>query len=135
MKTFFSNHRLNMFMCSILALVLIVSVSIAQENSDEALKKKYAPILGEYEFDLSGLGGEVIVLKIHIDGGELWGDSGDGNPVTLKPVEDMEFEFTADDPDSGALEIKFVKDDEDKYTICQINLVDMGVEIEGYKLK
>ncbi|MFC2157031.1 hypothetical protein ACFLT9_04265 [Acidobacteriota bacterium] len=136
MKQLSANHKWTMFMCSLLGLLLMVSISIAYEiQDDDALNKKYAPILGDYEFDLSGMGGEVIVLKIHVEGGELWGDSGDGKPVTLEPVEDKEFEFTADDPDSGALEIKFVKDDEGNYTSCLINLVTMGVEIEGRKIK
>ena len=121
--------------CLGLAVFVFASVGGAQEGSDEELKKKYAPILGEYEFDLTDLGGEVIVLKIHVEGGELWGDSGDGMPITLQEVEGKEFEFTADDPESGALEISFQKNEEGEYIRCLIMLVDMGLEIEGIKLK
>jgi hypothetical protein len=124
-----------LFVCLSLALLMIASVGTAQEGSDEELKKKYAPILGEYEFDLTEYGGEVIVLKIHVESGDLWGDSGDGKPITLEQIEGGEFEFTADDPDSGALEIKFLKNDEGEYTLCRIMLVDQGLEIEGMKLK
>ena len=135
MNKFFAHHKWSLFAGMIIGILLISSSGIAFESQDEELKKKYAPILGEYEFDLTEFGGEVIVLKIHVEGGELWGDSGDGKPVTLDPVEEGEFEFTADDPDTGALEIKFVKNDEGEYTICRINLVDMGIEIDGNKIK
>jgi len=91
--------------------------------------------MGDYEFDLVEFGGEVIFLKIHVETGSLWADSGDGAPITLEPAGDEPYEFTADDPDSGYLEIKFLKDDQGKYTICHIALLDMGVEISGTKIK
>jgi len=68
-------------------------------------------------------GGEILILKIHIDAGALWGDSGDGAPVTLEPAGDEPYEFTADDPDQG------------EYTICSVALLDMGVEVTGNKIK
>ncbi len=129
------NQKLQMFMCLILAVFMVSSISFALGNQDEELEKKYSAILGEYEFDLIEFGDEVIILKIHIDAGSLWADSGDGAPVTLEPSGDEPYEFTADDPDSGALEIKFLKDDQGEYTICTIALLDMGVEVSGIKIK
>lgn len=128
------NQKLQMFMCLMLIMFMVSSISFALGNQDEELKKKYDAILGDYEFDLSEFGQPVIVLKIHVESGSLWGDSGDGAPITLEPAGDEPFEFTADDPDSGSLEIKFVKDDEGKYTICNIALLDQGVEISGNKI-
>jgi len=135
MKILFKSRRFYIFLSLILGVLMVGSVCFSQEKSDEELKKKYALILGEYEFDLSEFGGAVIVLNIHIENGALWGDSGDGNPVTLEPVEDGRFEFTADDPESGALEITFLKDDQGQYTKCHIKLLDMGLEITGNKIK
>ena len=135
MKKSFNWQRRYLFVYTILAIFMISSLGLAQEKTDEELKKTFAPILGEYEFDLTGYGGEVIVLKIHVESANLWGDSGDGKPIILEPIEGGEFEFTADDPDSGSLEIKFLKNDEGEYTTCHILIVDMGVEIDGYRIK
>jgi hypothetical protein len=128
------NQKWLLFVCLILVIFVAATISLAQEK-DEELKKKYSAILGDYEFDLTEYSMDVIILNFHIQGGELWGDSGDGNPITLEPAGDEPFEFTSDDPDSGALEIKFEKDDEGEYSICHINLLDQGVEITGYKIK
>ncbi len=129
------NQKLQMFMGLILAIFMVSSISFALGNQDEELEKKYSAILGEYEFDLMEFGDEVIVLKIHVESGSLWGDSGDGAPIILEPAGDEPYEFTADDPDSGALEIKFLKDDQGEYTICTIALLEMGVEVTGIKIK
>jgi hypothetical protein len=135
MKTMVRNRTIQMMMGLALILLMAASLSMAQEKTDEELEKKYSAILGEFEFDLTDLGGEIIVLNFHIDSGALWGDSGDGKPITLEPVEGEEYKFTSQDPDSGALEINFLKDDQDQYTICHIVLLDQGVEITGNKIK
>jgi len=127
-------QSLQMIMCLMLIMFMAASLSFALGNQDEELKKKYSEILGEYEFDLTEIGGEIIVLNIHVETGSLWGDSGDGAPIILEPAGDEPFEFTADDPDSGSLEIRFVKDDQGQYTICNIALLDQGVEISGNKI-
>ena len=124
-----------MFLCLILAVFMVSSISFALGNQDEELEKKYSAILGDYEFDLTEFGGDILILKIHIDAGALWGDSGDGAPVTLEPAGDEPYEFTAEDPDQGALEFKFLKDDQGEYTICNIALLSYGADITGYKIK
>jgi hypothetical protein len=129
------NRTIQMMMGLALILLMAASLSMAQEKTDEELEKKYNAILGEFEFDLTDLGGEIIVLNFHIDSGALWGDSGDGKPITLEPVEGEEYKFISQDPDSGALEIGFLKDDQDQYSICHIVLLDLGVEITGNKIK
>ncbi len=124
-----------MCVCLILVMSMVSSISFALGSQDEELEKKYAAILGEYEFDLTEFGQDIIVLKIHVDSGSLWADSGDDLPIILEPEGDEPYEFTADDPDSGSLEIKFLKDEQGEYTICNIALLDMGVDITGYKIK
>lgn len=124
-----------MCVCLILVMFMVSSISFAKGNQDEELQKKYAAILGEYEFDLTEIGQEVIYVTFRIESGSLWADSGDGQPTTLEPIGDEPYEFTADDPDQGALEFKFLKDDQGEYTICNVALLDMGVEISGNKIK
>ncbi len=128
-------RALPVVMCLVVGVLFTGSVATAQEESDEALKKKYAPIIGEYTFDLVDLGGEVTVLKYHIMDGELWADSGDGRPAIMKPVEGKTFAFRAEDPMEGVFQISFEKDDEGDYTICRIVIEMAGVEIVGYKVK
>jgi hypothetical protein len=113
-------------------LFVVNSFSITQKKSEEELKKEYAPILGEYEF-VTGAGADII--RFYIEDGSLWADSGDGRPVTLKPVEEEVFSFTAEDPINGMFEIKFLKDDQGEYTTCQIVNTAMGLDFEGIKIK
>lgn len=134
MLTIKTTPGLSVLTCLILVVFLCGTVATAQDQ-DEALKKKYASLLGEFEFDISEFGGDVQVLTFYVDEGSLWIDSGDGDPATLEPVEGVEFEFTATASDGSEFEVKFVKDDEGKYTICEINIVSMGIVIVGTKIK
>ena len=104
-------------------LLLVVSGSVfSQDQTDEELKKKYEAIIGEYEFDLSELGGETALLRFYVEGGALWADSGDGRPASLEPMEDSEFAFSGEDPDEG------------RYTKCRAVIEMLGVEIIGIKI-
>ena len=134
MKMLLRNQKLQMFVCLTLVIFMGSSISFAIRNQDEELKKKYSAILGEYEFDLSEFGADLIILNIHVESGSLWIDSGDGMPTTLEPEGDEPYEFSSDDPESGPLEIKFLKDDKGEYTICTIAILDQGVEISGIKI-
>ncbi len=107
MKMLLRNQKLQMCVCLILVMFMVSSISYAKGNQDEELQKKYSAILGEYEFDLIEFGQDVIVLKIHVDSGSLWADSGDGAPIILEPAGDEPYEFTADDPDSGLWKLNF----------------------------
>ncbi len=133
MKILLRNKKLQMCVCLILVMIMVSTISFALGNQDEELQKKYAAILGEYEFDLSEFGQEAIYVTFRIESGSLWADSGDGEPTTLVLSGDEPYEFTSDDPDSGSLEIKFLKDEEDKYTMCTIAILDQGVEVTGIK--
>jgi hypothetical protein len=132
MKSLFKNHTLCILACFVLDLFIATSVSIAQEKPDEDLKKKYAPILGEYEFDG---GGETFILDFYIEDGDLWTDSGDVRPATMEPLGGEPFGFTAEDPVNGIFEIKFLKDDQGNYTICHVVNTDMELDIKGSKIK
>ncbi len=124
-----------MLICLVPSLLMSGFSYAEQEKSDAALEKKYAPILSDYEFDLTDMGGDVQILNFHITDGELWVDSGDGDPAICEPVEGAEFEFKAVSSDGQEFEIRFEKDDEGQYALCHINIVTMGMEISGTKIK
>ena len=133
MKSVFNNRIIITLMGLVLILLVSGSITFAQAQSDEALKKKYAPIVGEYEFDLTEMGGDVQYVDFQVKDGELWADSGDGDPATCDPVEGAEFEFKAVGSDGQEFEIKFVKNEQDQYTICTIFIVMMDTEVKGIK--
>lgn len=80
----------------IFVAVLLFSLNgliFSQDQTDEELKKKYEAIIGDYEIDLSEIGGGGrVVLTFYVEDGELWADS-DGRPAFLEPMEDLEFAF------------------------------------------
>lgn len=121
--------------CLIPAVLMSGPVCFEQEKPGADLEKKYAPILGDYEFDLADMGGDVQTLNFSIIEGALWVDSGDGDPAECEPVEGLDFEFTAVSSDGQEFEIRFEKDDEGEFSICYINIVAMSIEIVGSKIK
>jgi hypothetical protein len=131
MKNLFKARFLFMIAFFVLCLFMVHSIVIAQEAADEDLKKKYAPILGEYEFVMEG---GAFTLNLYIESGALWADSGDGQPATMEPLKDKPFEFKAEDPQAGIFEIKFLKDDQDDYTICHVVNTGMGLDAKGNKI-
>ena len=120
---------------SVALLILTFSgTALSQEKTDEELKKKYEAIIGDFEFDLTDLGGESQILSYYVEDGNLWVDSGDGRPAILEPDEDEEFKFGANDPETGYFEITFLKDEEGKYTRCRVYIENMDLEIIGVKI-
>lgn len=117
-----------LFVFFVVGLFIACAVSTAQEKSNEELKTEYAPVLGEYEFDWSG---RTFTMKFYVEGGALWADSGDGRPVTMKPAGENEFEFTAKDTINGTFEFKFLKDDQDKYSVCHVVNTATGLDTKG----
>jgi hypothetical protein len=120
--------------CLIVALFLFCSISYSLQ--EEELKKKYAPILGQYEFDLSDMGMGVLSVEFYVESGSLWAMAETSNePGEMIPVEGKEFEFKIEDPDEGTYEIKFMKDDKGEYTKCHIKNETMGLDATGTKVK
>ena len=132
MKKILKKRNLCLFVCLVVGFLAAGSVSVAQDKSDEELKKEYAPILGEYEFVL---GGQTEILRFYIESGDLWADSGDGRPATMQPVEDEVFKFRAEDPINGVFELTFSKDDQGEYTICTLFHSQSGTEAKGEKIR
>lgn len=130
MKKIFACHTLCFVACLVLGLFIINSASIAQEKSDEDLKKKYEPIMGKYWFEY---GGESFYLDFYIKEGALWADSGDGRPAKMEPAGEGPFGFKAEDDENGTFEIAFFKDDQGNYTICHVVNMNLGLDIKGSK--
>jgi hypothetical protein len=132
MKSLWKSRIPFLIVCLVAGLFMIWVVPFTQEKSDEDLQKEYSPILGEFTFQAEG---GTFTLKFYIEGGALWADSGDGRPATMKPIDEEVFAFTAEDPISGLFEIRFQKDDQGEYTLCHVVNKDMGLDIEGTKIK
>lgn len=122
--------------CLIMALFIFSSISYSLQEED--LEKKYAPILGTYEFDLSDMGyeGFMVRTEFYVDSGSLWAVSNTSasEPGKMIPVEGKKFEFTLEDPDEGTYEIKFLKDDKGEYTKCHIKNETIGMDVIGKKV-
>lgn len=119
-----------------LVLLLVFSTSLLLAQTDAELQKKYGPILGDYEFDLSDMGMGVIGINIYVEGGGIHAfPETSSQPAEMIPVEGKIFTFSIDDPDDGHFDIFFLKDDQGKYTKCRIINEDMGMDVTGEKIK
>jgi len=128
--------RVSPLLCLAVMLLLINPVTFAQEKKQD-LAKKYAVIVGDYEFDMTEteMGG-VMTVNFYIEDGALWGlPETSAEPAKMEPVEGKEFEFTIEDPDEGTYEIKFIKDESGKYTKCHVKNDTMGFDLIGTKVK
>ncbi|MCJ7682393.1 MAG: hypothetical protein MUP70_16820, partial [Candidatus Aminicenantes bacterium] len=98
------------------------------------LDKKYAPILGDYVFDLADMGMGEVTITFFIDSGSLWGQTDmSDEPGELLPVDDKEFTFTIEDDDEGLYDVIFLKDDDGKYTRCHVKNESMSMDVIGDK--
>jgi len=105
-------------------------------SSGEDLEKKYAPILGDYSFDMTIHGYGVLKVTIYVENDKLLAITEiSSNPGQMEAVEGKEFEFTIEDPDEGMYSIKFLKDDTGKYTKCHISNESMGMDVTGTKVE
>jgi len=124
------NRIIPVFVVWVIVFFVICSISPGQQNYDEELKKKYSPVLGEYVFDWSG---QTFFLNIYVKNNALWSDSGDGRPMAMNPEAKNTFEFTVEDSVNGTFEIKFLKDDQGKYSICHMVNSGIKLDIKGTK--
>ncbi len=99
------------------------------------LEKKYAPIVGDYEFDMSESGMGVMTVQIYVENDVLWAWPQDmGDPGELIPKEGEEFVFTIDAEDGSVWTLEFLKDESGKYTKCHTVNETMGMDITGEKI-
>ncbi len=128
--------RVSPLLCLALMLLVMNPVVSAQEKKQD-LTKKYAVIVGVYEFDMTGteMGG-VLTVNFYIKDGALWAlPETSAEPAKMEPVAGKKFEFTVNDPDDGTYEIKFAKDESGKYTKCHVKNETIGFDLVGTKVK
>ena len=77
--------------------VILAAFVLSVATGAQDLEKKYAPILGNYEFDMTGFGMGMVTVKVFLENDALWAwpDNSD-SPGEMIPVEGQEFVFTVD---------------------------------------
>ena len=126
---------LGIISCLTLVLLVMNPVVFTQEKTKD-LEKKYAAIVGTYEFDLTdqGLGATTVEFYVENDALWAWPETASG-PAELEPVEGKVFEFFVEDPDEGLYEVKFMKDESGKYTKCHVKNDTAGMDVIGVKVE
>lgn len=111
-------------------LSLMALPAVAQD-----LEKKYAPIVGDYEFDMSDAGMGVMTVEIYVENNALWAWPQEmGDPGEMIPKEGEEFVFTIED-EMSVWVLTFLKDESGKYTKCHAVNEAQGVDINGVKIE
>ncbi len=121
--------------------------SVLMEESKEEKPKKlvetrgaekdelFEGIIGDYEFDLSNIGGvRSYILTIYVEDSNLWADDGDGRPAVLKSIGKEENRFIALDVNASAYELSFIKDKKGNYTKCHLLSRSLGLDFIGTKI-
>jgi hypothetical protein len=120
---------------SLLAGVAFLLALMASPAAAQDLEKKYEPIVGDYEFDMSEAGMGVVTVQIYVENDALWAwPQGMGEPGEMIPKEGEEFVFTIDAGDGSMWVLEFMKDDSGKYTKCHAVNDVMGTDMIGEKI-
>jgi hypothetical protein len=116
---------------TVFALIAAVGgLAVMAQESDDALKKKYAPILGDYDFDMEG---QVMMVSFWVENGGLWGAPEGQEAAELTPVEGNELKFEINTADGQYMELEFIKEESGEVVKCIV--LGMGMEMEGVKIK
>ena len=136
MKTLKSARIFALLTAGLCALALIsVPAMAGQSGADEALAKKYAPVIGTYELDLTAVGGDLHPTDVVVRDGKLWIDDGDGRPAEIKPVGDSGLEFEGQDDYNGTVKVTFIKNDQGAVIKMHLVMPDNGLDVFGNKVK
>ena len=128
-------EKTRLFTLLIFGLLLLMVVSAPGARAQEDGGKKYASILGDYEFDMSSVGLGVMVITFYMEEGELLVvTETSSEPGKLEPIQVKELAFTVEDPDEGTYTITFLKDETGKYTKCRIENENLNLDVKGKKI-
>ena len=120
---------------SVIAGIAFLICLLSFPATAQDLEKKYAPIVGDYEFDMSDSGMGVMTIQIYVENDVLWIWPQDmGDPDELIHKEGEEFVFTIDAEDGSVWTLEFLKDESGKYTKCHAVNETMGMDITGEKI-
>jgi hypothetical protein len=109
--------------CFAVALSALWSTAFAQE-------KKYAEIVGDYEFDYEG---QIMVISFWEEDGVLWAAPEGETPEALDAVEGKPLNFEVTVGGGQFYGLVFKKDESGKVETCV--MTTQGLEIEGVKLE
>ena len=98
---------------AILTLVLFVLSASLFAYFQEDAEKKYAHLVGDYEFDMEG---QLMVVSFWVEDGKLMGAPEGETPEELEPVEGEDLKFEINTADGQFMELEFVKDESGKVT-------------------
>lgn len=116
---------------------LIIAFSFASGPQEKAIKAsdKYAPYCGEYRFDLTSYGDEVITAKVYVENDALyiWADKSEP-PDMMNPDENDPTKFFLDSPDEGHWDIEFIKDAQGKFSKCRLVNAGLSIDVIGEKI-
>lgn len=120
---------------SIIAGIAFLICLLSFPATAQDLEKKYAPILGDYEFDMSESGMGVMTIQIYVENDVLWIWPQDmGDPAEMIPKEGEEFVFTIDSGEGSEWTLEFLKDESGKYTKCHAVNEVMATDVTGEKI-
>ena len=120
---------------SLIAGAAFLFSMLALPATAQELEKKYAPILGDYEFDLTEAGMGIVTIQFYIEDNAIWAWPQDvGEPAEMIPVEGEQFVFAIEGADGQSWKVEFQKDDNGKYTKCHTINEAMGLDVVGEKI-
>ena len=109
---------------------------ISRKLPDKEAEKKYARFLGDWEYDVPGVG--KLVLRVFVADGLLWGrvEGGVlGERAEFIPVEGKPLEFKLDSPELGLFDHKFIADDKGDVVKSEFYLPSANIKGTGFKKK
>lgn len=127
MAIFADNSSRRVIICSVLVFFFFSAFAF---SLGEDLEKKYAPIVGTYEFYVEA---DVMTIKFWVEEEKLWGGPEGETPAELVPMEGEEWKFEATTDDGQYFIISFAKDESGKFNKCIIEA--MGMELEGTRIE
>jgi len=113
--------------CNVLVLLLLCTIAFSLGDD---LAKKYAPIIGTYEFQADY---QVLAVKFWVEDGKFWGAPPGETPAEIVPLEGEDWKFEATTDSGEYYVITFAKDESDKFNKC--TLETMGMEIAGKRIE
>ncbi len=115
---------------------MILSPVTKLEAQESAFAKKYAVVLGDYEFDMPEMGMGVMTINVYVEDDALWAWPETSNePAKLEPVAGEPMKFTVEDPDEGTYDVWFLKDEKGNYSKCRVANEGQGMDVTGIKIE
>ena len=129
-KYFLTTVAVGLMGLSMVLSAAALDPSITQDKKVDP--KVLEQIAGSYEFEVQG---QFMAFVFTVEDGNLMGAPENDTAAILEPMKDKETTFVGYSPDGMEYQFAFKKDGDGKYTICVVNVPDMGIEAEGLRIK